>query len=1083
MPTKPQSKLDKSQEMPGPFSYSAMNGIQYCIGKTAESKKRCVNLAMSEEEVEMGNVCVEVHKDPPQLEVTYTSSGNWTLTQTDFWFDNQIAAMPAQKVGYPLVDKFPYFWCNSSGEVSWGTKFPFNATKHCANSGSYELSAVAHSIMEKRFENGTLDKSTKQHSFGYNMTSGDSTKFFSWFNFSIDCGCDKHSEASPVTKRPLKTLPELGCPDQTMSAPTACYKLRTKDSTVGSLCMELHSSPSILEVKYESSENYALRNTAFWFGTNPSVLKTKANGLPDTADFTYFWRNSTGEKEWTTKIPMSPSVTCNKTEDLQIAMIAQAQVMKQFSNGTIDLSSLVEVFAYDEGESDLNLGSGVFSYPLQCQCGTEEKSADSLEPLPLPGTPNCPYRIASTEKNCYSISARSGETRGSVCLEVLDNPLVVELTSEASEDWVLLSNEFWVGNDIDYVPRRKSGVPDVSRFPYFGGNSSGVSSWSGDGFLDESYSCKQFDEYTLYVVSHLTFIKKLANGTLIHDSKESFFISDPDMETNRGKFGWIPLKISCTCTDEQPESNQYQSPFARLQPTVRHAPYPIVKHQEYCIHGKDGTGRECHAMKVGNSETAGSLCVETVKGSDRFEFTFTSAKDYTLISSEFWLGDSIADVPTFESGETNSRAFPYFFRNSTGEDTWKAQVSLNVSFDCDLIEEYKLAVVASSTYSTVREDGAVIEDTEVSASIKERLDENTGIGWFDLALRCDCKSLLVQQIADSLFGSDSNLDSTAVVVATCETSKVFIDEDFEADDAAEKWENGVVHKDRTFTHFLGRLGSNYIPTVSRSFKVPSASDGTSASSVAIEFVLYAIDEWKRGDSVVILIGDKELDLGNLASGSSDDSEVAGSRGDISWSRNVIFQGSNLGFGQANDEKHLVQLTVPADHFAADGTFLFGVVVTLNEDAENSAGIDDLTMEAHYNCPEKDSRSRLLIGRSIDDIALAGNASDSRPLVASSPNSSIKEAKSRTSTAASAVDGGDSSYCTSDDFPCSKIQYEKDVYVCHYSRSRGYQTLCIPESESNILSYYPRDYCGPCVGGGSSSDGGGMGSLSGLMNWS
>jgi hypothetical protein len=39
-----------------------------------------------------------------------------------------------------------------------------------------------------------------------------------------------------------------------------------------------------------------------------------------------------------------------------------------------------------------------------------------------------------------------------------------------------------------------------------------------------------------------------------------------------------------------------------------------------------------------------------------------------------------------------------------------------------------------------------------------------------------------------------------------------------------------------------------------------------------------------------------------------------------------------------------------------------------------------------------------------------------------------------------------------------------VYACHYSARHGYQTFCVPELDSDILGFYPKDYCGPCVGG-------------------
>jgi hypothetical protein len=59
----------------------------------------------------------------------------------------------------------------------------------------------------------------------------------------------------------------------------------------------------------------------------------------------------------------------------------------------------------------------------------------------------------------------------------------------------------------------------------------------------------------------------------------------------------------------------------------------------------------------------------------------------------------------------------------------------------------------------------------------------------------------------------------------------------------------------------------------------------------------------------------------------------------------------------------------------------------------------------------------------------------------------------------AEDGG--YYCSVDDFPCKG---DGNVHVCHYDSKRGYRTFCLPESDSEVIRFYPNDYCGPCIGG-------------------
>jgi hypothetical protein len=54
------------------------------------------------------------------------------------------------------------------------------------------------------------------------------------------------------------------------------------------------------------------------------------------------------------------------------------------------------------------------------------------------------------------------------------------------------------------------------------------------------------------------------------------------------------------------------------------------------------------------------------------------------------------------------------------------------------------------------------------------------------------------------------------------------------------------------------------------------------------------------------------------------------------------------------------------------------------------------------------------------------------------------------------------FCVIEDYPCG-VHNDK-VHVCHYSARDGYKTFCVPEGDSDALRFYPKDYCGPCVGG-------------------
>jgi len=61
------------------------------------------------------------------------------------------------------------------------------------------------------------------------------------------------------------------------------------------------------------------------------------------------------------------------------------------------------------------------------------------------------------------------------------------------------------------------------------------------------------------------------------------------------------------------------------------------------------------------------------------------------------------------------------------------------------------------------------------------------------------------------------------------------------------------------------------------------------------------------------------------------------------------------------------------------------------------------------------------------------------------------------------DDNEDHFCVVEDYPCGPNNDK--VHVCHYSSRDGYKTFCVPEADSDALRFYPKDYCGACVGFG------------------
>jgi hypothetical protein len=263
----------------------------------------------------------------------------------------------------------------------------------------------------------------------------------------------------------------------------------------------------------------------------------------------------------------------------------------------------------------------------------------------------------------------------------------------------------------------------------------------------------------------------------------------------------------------------------------------------------------------------------------------------------------------------------------------------------------------------------------------------------------------------------------------CVPSIIVYNQDFETDSSEVEWENAMSIYQSNFTRFLAALGGKQNLSISKSFIIMDAPDGSQAGSVTVEFVVYAIDSWEITNYLELVIGESTILLSHLGSSTSRqyyESSVEG----ISWWQSVIFHGENLGFGVDNDAKHLVELTIQRNHFKSGSLFILLRVQHQNK----FFGIDDVMVEANFPC---------------------SNSGDALPLELATGSSTLVS------------DYGleppvELPFCSSEDFPCGTMYGM--VYVCHHSSRHGFRNLCIQAENSDILKHYIHDYCGPCVSG-------------------
>lgn len=100
---------------------------------------------------------------------------------------------------------------------------------------------------------------------------------------------------------------------------------------------------------------------------------------------------------------------------------------------------------------------------------------------------------------------------------------------------------------------------------------------------------------------------------------------------------------------------------------------------------------------------------------------------------------------------------------------------------------------------------------------------------------------------------------------------------------------------------------------------------------------------------------------------------------------------------------------------------------------------------------------------VSSYSNTGEKFDESRLQSAEENENDKASLSRISNPPERfADAKDGHFCVSEDYPCGESN--DHVHVCHYSARDGYKTFCVPESDSDVLAFYKKDYCGPCIGG-------------------
>jgi hypothetical protein len=459
---------------------------------------------------------------------------------------------------------------------------------------------------------------------------------------------------------------------------------------------------------------------------------------------------------------------------------------------------------------------------------------------------------------------------------------------------------------------------------------------------------------------------------------------------------------------------------------------PVPTPPEICVITDDlvNAMKECQEVFASSTLVAGVVCVQVSEDSSHLEVSFEATGNWTLITTEFWVGDDISNVPSNEDG-VDTESFPYYWCNSTGENHHLSNVDLKWSYLCEDLSDFTLTVVAQVTLGEVDSDGQLIEGTElITFATEHQVSTADGtFGYFDVDILCEC----VPSDDETRRLDMSTSDADAAETSRCSKDAILAKEDFETGTAS-GWNNGLIALDERFGHFLGRLGREN-RAMSKVFAVPSESE-----LVKLEFSVYVtgVSSWGSEDQFHVKVGIADINLGDFT-----DASALGTTQDISWSRRFADAGSH----------HMVVMDVPREYFLGGELTLAFEVAIKDSIARKSAGVDNLVITG--------------IGANPCDVNAAGGMKANERDITKGA-SGFRVSSLMDSSAPDEDFDGDTEedegrgYCHSEDFPCGDA--EGMVYVCHYSITSGYQTFCMKESDSDLVRTYPDDYCGPCIGG-------------------
>ncbi|CAB9521096.1 expressed unknown protein [Seminavis robusta] len=370
-------------EKPDPRNYCPDDTPELYVKSTSPRECHAIVAGGDMQSMQAGEVCVEIDHEDGMLEVTFEAGTNWALLRSQLWvgFDTDAESawdsMPHKKSGAPDTKKFKDFACDWKGEKT--VSFKINLDVECVSDDEIRVYVVAHSKVEQVDEYGALIPGSDVDVFAFEHT-GDSEKWYGWFDFMIGCRCPTTTTPAPSslpspTDAPTSAPTEGSKCEEEMSPEDVeeiCYDMTAPEAwepEAGTVCISITNAT--MDVTYRSTNYWAIFESHVWWGDNiADVPMTDGTNEFELYSFQNVNDDLEGETNYTVQLQIS-DLACDANDEYRMVIVAQALVGEPCipPNGTAILGTDRNAYGGDQEIANPDFPYYYIEMPIDCICG------------------------------------------------------------------------------------------------------------------------------------------------------------------------------------------------------------------------------------------------------------------------------------------------------------------------------------------------------------------------------------------------------------------------------------------------------------------------------------------------------------------------------------------------------------------------------------------------------------------------------------------------------------------------------------------------------------------------------------------